>query len=52
MRTPYIKDLANRDGPEPCVGVREGAAKRWTGVRAGWVIEPGNREIGVPTPFQ
>ena len=28
MKESDIEDLANRDGPEPCVVVREGAAKR------------------------
>jgi hypothetical protein len=35
MKGSYIKGVAIRGGPEPCVGVREGAAKRWTGVHAG-----------------
>ena len=42
MKESYIEDLANHDGPEPCVGVREGAAKRWIGVHAGRAIEPRN----------
>jgi hypothetical protein len=28
---------------------REGVAKRWIGVRAGWAMEPGNPHFGVPT---
>ena len=28
MREPYIEGVATHDGPESCVGVREGAAKR------------------------
>ena len=28
MKEPYIEGLANHDGRKPCVGVREGAAKR------------------------
>jgi hypothetical protein len=40
MRTLYIEGLANHDGPEPCVGVREGGGEASVGVRAGWAIEP------------
>jgi hypothetical protein len=35
MKGAYTKGVAIRGGPEPCVGVREGAAKRWIGVYAG-----------------
>jgi hypothetical protein len=35
MKGSYVKGVAIRGGPEPCVGVREGAAKRWIGVYAG-----------------
>ena len=43
MRESDIEDVASHGGPESCVGVREGAAKRWTGVRVGWAIEPRNQ---------
>ena len=29
MRTLYIEDLANHDGPDHALATREGAAKRW-----------------------
>jgi hypothetical protein len=31
--------------PSHALAFREGAAKRWTGVRAGWAIEPRNKRI-------
>ena len=40
MGTLYIEGLANHDGPEPCVGAREGGGEASVGVRAGWAIEP------------
>ena len=40
MKEPYIEGVATHDGPESCVGVREGAGEALTGVRAGWAIEP------------
>lgn len=40
MRGPYIGGVANRDGPESCVGVREDVGEALIGVRAGWAIEP------------
>ena len=42
MRESDIEDLANRDGPEPCVVVREGGGEASVGVRAGRAIEPRN----------
>ena len=42
MKEPYIEGIANHDGPESCVGAREGAGEALTGVRAGWAIEPRN----------
>jgi hypothetical protein len=45
MREPYVEGVAIHDGPEPCVGVREGAAKRWTGAGAGRAIEQRNQAI-------
>jgi RNA-directed DNA polymerase len=44
MKESYVKGLANRDGPESCVGAREGAGEALTGVRAGWVL---SREINL-----
>ena len=49
MEELYVEGLATHDGPEPCVDVREGVAKRWTGARAGRAIEPRNVLFGVPT---
>jgi hypothetical protein len=43
MRELYIEGLAIRGGPESCVVVREGGVEALTGVRAGWSIEPRNR---------
>jgi hypothetical protein len=40
MKESDIEDLANRDGPEPCVVVREGGGEASVGVRAGRAIEP------------
>jgi hypothetical protein len=31
--------------PSHALAFREGAAKRWTGVRAGWAIEPRNKRV-------
>ena len=49
MRELYIEGVAIHDGPESCVGVREGNGEALTGVRAGWAIEPRNQCFGVPT---
>ena len=38
-----IEGVAIHDGPESCVGVREGDGEALTGVRAGWAIEPRNQ---------
>ena len=38
----YVEGVAIRDGPESCVGVREGVGEVLTGVRAGGAIEPRN----------
>ncbi|MCA1673660.1 MAG: hypothetical protein LC799_16150, partial [Actinobacteria bacterium] len=43
MRELYIEGVAIHDGPESCVGVREGNGEALTGVRAGWAIEPRNQ---------
>jgi hypothetical protein len=46
MRTLYIEGVAIHDGPESCVGVREGADEALTGVHAGRAIEPRNANPG------
>jgi hypothetical protein len=51
MKESYIEGVAIHDGPESCVGVREGAGEVWAGVRAGWGIEPRNHFFGVPTSY-
>ena len=45
MEVSYSEGLANRAGPESCVGVRKGAGEALTGVRTGWVL---SREIYAP----
>src|SRR6267143_4677177 len=42
MRELYIEGAATHDGPESCVGVREGEGEALTGVRVGRAIEPRN----------
>jgi hypothetical protein len=42
MRESNIEGVASRDGPEPCVVVREGGGEASVGVRAGRAIEPRN----------
>jgi hypothetical protein len=42
MREFYIEGVATHDGPESCVGVREGEGEALTGVRVGRAIEPRN----------
>jgi len=49
METLYIEGVARHDGPESCVGVREGGGEALTGVRAGRAIEPRNTFSGMPT---
>jgi RNA-directed DNA polymerase len=43
MRELYIEGVATHDGPESCVGVREGEGEALTGVRVGRAIEPRNQ---------
>jgi hypothetical protein len=40
MRELYVEGVAIHDGPEPCVGVREGASEASVGVHVGRAIEP------------
>ncbi len=42
MEEPYIEGVATCDGPESCVGFREGVGEALTGVCIGWDIEPRN----------
>jgi hypothetical protein len=42
MEELYIEGVASHDGPESCVGAREGEGEAWTGVRIGRAIEPRN----------
>jgi len=49
MRTPDMEGAATHDGPESCVGVREGQGEPLTVVRAGWAVSREIKEIGVPT---
>lgn len=52
MEELYVEGLATHDGPESCIGAREGGGEALTGVRAGRAIEPRNSVIGVPTLSQ
>jgi hypothetical protein len=45
MRESHTEGVATHSGPEPCVGVREGAGEASVGVRAGWAIEPRNQRF-------
>jgi len=45
MKESYVEGLAAHDGPESCVGVREGVGEALTGVRAGRVL---SRESDFP----
>jgi len=38
MKESYVEGLATHDGPESCVGAREGTGEALTGVRAGRVL--------------
>ena len=45
MEELYVEGVATHDGPEPCVGVREGTGEASVGARAGQVIEPRNHRV-------
>ena len=49
MKTLYVEGVAIHDGPESCVGAREGVGEALTGVHVGRAIEPRNGQFGVPT---
>jgi RNA-directed DNA polymerase len=51
MKESNIEGLANRDGPESCADVREGAREVLTGVRMGRVLSREIRLSGTPTPL-
>jgi len=38
MRKSYTEGVATHGGPDHALATRKGAAKRWTGVRAGQVL--------------
>jgi hypothetical protein len=40
MEELYVEGVATRDGPEPCVGVREGVGEASVGAHVGRAIEP------------
>ena len=45
MEELYVEGVATHDGPEPCVGVREGTGEASVGARAGRAIEPRNHRV-------
>ena len=45
MEELYVEGVATHDGPEPCVGVREGTGEASVGARAGQAIEPRNHRV-------
>ncbi len=49
MEESYVEDLASHGGPGHALAFREGAAKRWFGVRAGRLCSLEMGAIGVPT---
>ena len=49
MKESYIEVLATTVAPSHALASREGAAKRWTGVRAGRLLSLEMRSVGVPT---
>ncbi|WP_159396736.1 hypothetical protein [Sorangium cellulosum] len=49
MEKPYIEGVATHDGPESCVGAREGDGEALTGVRMGRVLSREIRQFGVLT---
>jgi hypothetical protein len=46
MRVLYVEGVAIRDGPESCVGIREGACEALIRGSAGEAIEPRNPDLG------
>jgi hypothetical protein len=48
MEELYVEGVATHDGPEPCVGVREGTGEASVGARAGRAIEPESAGINRP----
>jgi hypothetical protein len=42
MEELYVEGLANRDGPESCIGICEDVGEALIGVHTGWAIEPRN----------
>ena len=51
MKVRRRKGVANRPGPEPCGGVREGAAEASAGEIAGQPLSRAIGIVGVPTPL-
>jgi hypothetical protein len=49
MKEPHVEGVANHDGPESCVGAREGDGEALTGVRMGRVLGREIRQFGVLT---
>jgi len=45
MRELYIEGVAIHGGPDHAWMSVRASAKRWTGVRAGWAIEPRNQGV-------
>ena len=45
MRVLYVEDLADHNGPESCVGAREGGGEALTGVHAGRVSSRGKLKV-------
>lgn len=49
MEESYVEDLASHGGPGHALAFREGAAKRWCGVRAGRLCSLEMGSVGVPS---
>jgi len=52
MEELYVEGPATHGDPESCVDVPRGCGEALIGARAGRVIEPRNRRIGVPTLYK